>query len=87
MLGPLGESRRWTVNIAKIQTTPGWELSPHQTPGLTKPQASRSNGTPVSRTGVLVGCDGHKLQHTLGPCSIQALGPQVHQHQVGVSAT
>lgn len=52
-----------------------------------KPQASRSNGAAVSRTGVLVGCDGDKLQHTFSSSPIQALRPQVYQHQVGVSAT
>lgn len=30
--GPLGESRRRTINIAKIQTTPVWELFPSSDP-------------------------------------------------------
>ncbi|KAK7806002.1 hypothetical protein U0070_023759 [Myodes glareolus] len=52
-----------------------------------EPQAPRSNGTAVSRAGVLVGSDGHQLQHPLSSGPIQALRSQVHQHQVGVSAT
>lgn len=43
--------------------------------GLTKPKAPWGDGAAISRTGVLVGRDGHKLQHPLSACPVQALGP------------
>lgn len=45
------------------------------TSGLTKPKASWGDGTAIPGTGVLVGRDGHKLQHPLSPSPVQALGP------------
>ncbi|TNN66393.1 hypothetical protein EYF80_023432 [Liparis tanakae] len=48
---------------------------------LTQPEASRSQGALVPGAGVLIGGDGHQLQHPLGPSPVDAFRPQVDQDQ------
>lgn len=73
----------WGENLGT--PTPGKD--PWQALSLTEAQPPGCQSTLVPRARVLVGGDGDELQHPLCPRPVDALGPQVHQHQVVVGAT
>ena len=50
------------------------------------PEAARHQSRFVSGDSVLVGCNVGELQHALHPAAVNALAPQVNQHQVVLSA-
>lgn len=63
------------------------EDSSKQGLSLTQAQPPWRECALVPRARVLVCSDGDELQHALSPCTVDALRPQVHQHQVVVGAT